>query len=325
MFKQSSTKKLKPKHVFAGLLPTTAALLLLSGSDAQAAGEKVDGTILSFPQTSVGRLDIVKINNLSYIDKLISGANAVGKVMVPAGCAINLKLNYNGSQDTGFLLSLPPDAVRSLDCGQLEMSDQQIGNIAHLAKMVDLNLESTDLTDEALGQLSGLKELRHLNLGDTLITARGLHAIVGMNKLVWLRLSRNAKLGGQIGPDLSRLRSLTFLDLCGTDLDNAMLANLIPLSKLTELNVRRNNISDKGLVYIAKIKSLETLNVTDTLVTKKGLTLLSALPRLKTVFLRMRRYKPEDLAALKKSLLSVKLESGSREDSFPSNTFEPLH
>jgi len=325
MFNQSITQKLKPKQMLARLLQTTVALLLLSHSNAEAAGKKVDGTVLSFPGTSVGRLDIVKINNLSYVDKLISGANAVGKVMIPAGCAINLKLNYHGSQDTRFLLSLPPDAVRSLDCDKLEMSDQQIANIAHLTKMVDLNLESTDLTDAALGQLTGLKELRHLNLGDTLITARGLHAIVSMNKLVWLRLSRNASLSGQIGPDLSRLRSLTFLDLCGTNLDNAMLANLVPLSQLKELNLRRNNVSDKGFVYIAKIKSLEILNATDTLVTIKGLSLLSALPHLRTVFVRMLQYKPEDLAALKKLLPGVKIESGSREDSFPSNTFEPLH
>lgn len=315
----------KFKHSVAMVLQATIICSMVAENGALAADRKAVPTIVTFPSTSVGRVTIVRPNDNAERDDAVSKADARGQLSVPAGCDIHLELNYFGSQDTRFLLALPPQVVRKVDCAKLEMSDKEIANIGHLTRLADLDVECTDMTDAGLKQLSVLRDLRHLNIGGNAITARGLPSILGMKNLVWLRLSRNAELGDKIGPIVGRLTSLKSLDLCGAGVDNALLADLEPLTQLEELNLRRNNISDKGLVYIAKLKSLRELNCTDTLVTAKGLIVLAKLPKLNKVTFRMQDFKRDDLSRLRKAMPGVLFEEGSKIGSFPENAFAPLH
>ncbi|CAN5513295.1 hypothetical protein BH10CYA1_BH10CYA1_53210 [soil metagenome] len=281
-------------------------------------------TVLAFPAVSVGSIQIERANVEANKNTIVSKVEARGKVTVPDGCAIDLQINYNGGQDTRFLLSLPPDAVLKFRGRNLELTDKEISNISHLSKIILLDLEGTEMTDASSKPLSGLKELRDLNIGDTMITANGLPFIIGLKKLESLRLSRN-KLGNAAGPYLSQLTSVKTLDLCGTSLNDSVLACLSSLSKLESLNIRRNNITDQGFTNIAKLKNLRQLNVTDTRVTIKGLRLLSELPKLNQVTLRTGSFKPEELASLKKSLPRVNFINGSREGEFPPTLFDQLH
>lgn len=282
-------------------------------------------TIVTFPAVSIGSIDIIKANDDPMTARAISKTNAKGKVTVPAGCAINLTLNYNGSQDTSFMQKIPPGAIVGLDCKQLEFTDREIANIGHLTGLVKLDVEMTDMTDAAASQLRTLTELRELNMGNTLVTPRGLSFIDGMTKLQWLRLSRNNKLGPEIAPRVSKLKTLKMLDLCGTSINDDTLASLASLNKLEDLTLRRNNITDKGMVHVAKLTTLTRLDITDTRTTAEGLMVLSKLSKLKTLVLRLQAFKRDDLTKLHTALPNTKFENGSKEIEYPKDFFAPLH
>jgi len=89
-----------------------------------------------------------------------------------------------------------------------------------------------------------------------------------------------------IGPNLR------WLDLGGTAITDAGLAQLSSMPNLTRLHLERTRISDGALSKIAPLRQLEYLNLYGTEITDAGLDELQAIPKLKQLYLWQTKVTP---------------------------------
>lgn len=324
MAKTLGYKGSKTKVIAAALLSVLSGLAIsnfCSSSAAEKSTRKED-LIVRFPTRSMGRFGIRRTD--PFKNEQIKGPlQAVGTVRVPPNCAIDLTLNYQGAENSAFLLKLPPEAILWLRSNRLELTDNHIPHIAHLKNLVDLDLEDGELTDEGIKHLAPLAALKRLNLGNNVFTPKSLPILNNKKDLRWLRLSRS-NLGDAAGPYVKQLTKLETLDLCGTQATDKTIPYLVPMPNLKELILKRNNITDKALPEICKMKSLEALDLTDTLVTTKGLTKLNKAPKLKILYIRRHKLTHKQLEELDAALPKIKVVEGSKEVEVPRELFAPL-
>ncbi|MBI1319337.1 MAG: c-type cytochrome [Candidatus Hydrogenedens sp.] len=93
---------------------------------------------------------------------------------------------------------------------------------------------------------------------------------------------------------------ITWLDLSGTGVTDAGLAQLAALGRLTSLHLERTGISDAGLAHLKGLQHLEYLNLYGTKVTGAGVEQLAELKQLRRLYLwqtEVTREQAEKLAA----------------------------
>jgi hypothetical protein len=108
-----------------------------------------------------------------------------------------------------------------------EIPPEALGELRHLATLVELDLGTVNLKDEDLAHVAGLSNLAVLNLSETGLTDAGLD-------------------------HLGRLAKLQILNLYGTKATDAGLAKLANLKQLRQLHVAATGVTDGG---VAKLKS----------------------------------------------------------------------
>lgn len=314
--------KLSFKTKFATCAAFSLILLsaLLSSADC---AEK--STLIRFPQQPIGHYGLVRVAKNPSDDVVLRGNKwAAGVVSVPDGCAINLTLNYQGSQSTNFIRTLPAKILRGLTCRDLEIDDRAVGDLCSQKGLVQLNLQGVDLSDQGIKQISSLKELRKLSLSDTLVTPKGLAVLRDLPFLENLNLSR-LPLGERVDEPLQPLKNLYSLDLTGTQLTDRAVINLPAFPHLRTLILRRNNLTDKCIDSLLRFKKMQNLDFTDTRVTGEGLKRLKGLPRLQMIIIRTASLKFNDKSQLKKLIPGILIEEGSHEKVVPREIFAPLH
>ncbi len=184
----------------------------------------------------------------------------------------------------------------------LPITDDDLGQLEHLANLRVLSLSHCQITDAALWHIGKCAGLEHLYLSHTPITCAGLRHLVDLDELRGIALEGTNVTDHGVG-DLGSLRSLAWIDLSdtrigdgwlqhvgkhgdlqslclsGTDISDGGLSYLGALSKLKTLFLSRTNVSDVGLKHVATLESLRFLTVTATRVTKEGVSnLRHALP-----------------------------------------------
>lgn len=281
--------------------------------------------LIRFPHPAIGRYGLVRVAPNPADDVALSNNQwAAGSIRVPAGCAISLTLNYQGSQSTKFIRTLPAKIVRGLTCRDMEIDDRAVADLCTQKGLVQLNLQGVDLTDDGLKHISSLSELRKLSLSDTLVTPKGLSVLRNLPRLEILSLSR-IPLGERVNEPLQPLKNLYSLDLTGTQLTDKAVMNLPAFPKLRTLILRRNNLTDRCIDSLLRFKGLQNLDFTDTHVTGEGLKRLKGLPRLHLIVIRADVLKGGDKSRIKKLIPGVMIEDGSREKVVPREIFAPLH
>jgi len=281
--------------------------------------------VIRFPQSAIGRYGLVRLAPNPANDVTLSNNQwAAGSIRVPAGCAINLTLNYQGAQNTKFIRTLPAKIVRGLTCRDMEIDDKAVADLCTQKGLVQLNLQGVDLTDDGLKHIGSLSELRKLSLCDTLVTPKGLSILRNLPLLESLNLSR-IPLGESVNVALQPLKNLYNLDLTGTQLTDKAVMNLPTFPKLRTLILRRNNLTDKCIYSLLRFKGLQNLDFTDTHVTGEGLKRLKGLPCLHLIIIRTAVLKVGDKSQIKKLIPGVMVEEGSHEKVVPREIFAPLH
>ena len=109
---------------------------------------------------------------------------------------------------------------------------------------------------------------------------------------------------------LSKVETMTDLNLASRELSDADLKHIAPLKNMTRLHLERNKITDAGLAHIKGMKHLHYLNLYGTQVTDKGLANLNGMKNLKKLYLWQTKVTDGGLAALKKSLPGVQITMG---------------
>jgi mono/diheme cytochrome c family protein len=103
---------------------------------------------------------------------------------------------------------------------------------------------------------------------------------------------------------------VTRLNLAGTAITDAGLAQLAGLTKLTKLHLEKTAITDAGLVHLKGLTNLEYLNLYGTQVTDGGLQELAALPHLKKLYLWQTGVSKEAAAAFVAAHPGVLVDTG---------------
>jgi hypothetical protein len=117
----------------------------------------------------------------------------------------------------------------------VSITDFNIGEIAEMDQLEQLDVSDSGLTDRGVSQLAALKKMRVLNLSGTRVSARGLESLAGLPDLTHLQLSRNTRIDDRAVPVLLRLDGLKVLELQETSLTAEGLLQLGAMKSLEQL------------------------------------------------------------------------------------------
>ena len=109
---------------------------------------------------------------------------------------------------------------------------------------------------------------------------------------------------------LKELKDVYQVNLRGTDITDAGLANLAGLTSLVRLHLEKTKISDAGLVHLKPLANLEYLNLYGAPVTDAGLANLEGLKKLKKVFLWETKVTDEGCNKLKAAVPEIQITRG---------------
>lgn len=114
-------------------------------------------------------------------------------------------------------------------------------------------------------------------------------------------------LGSKSNPEMTKRlvelkENLVWLNLSRANINDASLAPIDELKKLTRLHLDNTAITDAGLSSVTSLTSLEYLNLYNTPVTDAGITKLSTLKNLKKLFLWQSKVTADGVAKLQKAL-----------------------
>lgn len=178
--------------------------------------------------------------------------------------------------------------AREVSLARQPVGDAQLAKLP--ARIQKLDLEATEVGDLGVQKLAGLKDLRELNLSYTTVTDAGIAALAALPNLKVLRLA-----GTQIsGVGLNGLKAVVDLDL------SACPVKSIPmLPSIERLNLSGSDVGDAALADLAKLPALKALNLNSTDVGDAGLKNLAALTGLRELGLNYGRFTDKGMDALK--------------------------
>jgi uncharacterized membrane protein/mono/diheme cytochrome c family protein len=121
--------------------------------------------------------------------------------------------------------------------------------------------------------------------------------------------------GGSLGESqlqaLAPLRDqLTWLDLGGTDMTDAGLAQVAALPNLTRLHLQKTQVTDAGLKHLKGLEHLSYLNLYGTQVTDEGLKQLEELKNLRSLYLWQTKVTEKGVKELQAKIPGLKVDTG---------------
>ena len=145
------------------------------------------------------------------------------------------------------------------------------------------------------------------------LEARGLVVNPIAMNLNWRALNLSLHASQDLGKALPLLKDvlgLVDLNLGGTKIKDADLANLKGLTNLDHLHLENTPITDAGLAHLKGLTKLNYLNLYGTQVSDAGLAQLKGLTNLQHLYLWQTKTTPAGAADLKKALPGVDISTG---------------
>ena len=202
---------------------------------------------------------------------------ATGRVPVPAGNEVKLRVRTEACCDPGVLRRLDPGDVQALSLAGAGGCKPWVTSLRHLEGLEILDLWAASAGDEAMQFVSRLSRLRVLDLWGTRVSDAGLAMLTSLPGL--RRLTVPGRHIGDAGmPSLADLGSLRELDLSGSSVTDAGLAFLTRAHSLVRLSLWGTHVTDGGLRHLQRLTSLAEIDLGATSVTDGGLAHLLHLP-----------------------------------------------
>ena len=133
------------------------------------------------------------LKKLGYAEVILPPIKEVGeawgKVHVPQGADIGLKVRYYASTDLSPLSNLEPDDLQAICLENTRVEDNQLFHLQGLTGLKELSLNNTQITNYGLKYLQNLTALTHLDLSSTSINTKGLKYIINLPNLKYLYVS----------------------------------------------------------------------------------------------------------------------------------------
>jgi Leucine-rich repeat (LRR) protein len=157
----------------------------------------------------------------------------------------------------------------SLHLGETRVDE--LGPIAHLTALTQLDLAGTPIDDTGLAPIVAMTGMTSLNLTNTKITNAGLAHLKNHTKLFRLKLSRT-RIDDDASRQISALTALDTLQLDETQITDAALVRFRDLPKLKLLDVRGTRVSNAGLASLTDSSSLTAVWAQQTKITRAGVS-----------------------------------------------------
>lgn len=151
-------------------------------------------------------------------------------------------------------------AVFEVKCGGMDVSDNDLANLAQFAELETLILSATSVTDDGMEHLHELANLKQLYLDKTWISDVGL--------------SR-----------LKNLTSLEILDLSDSDISDDGLKHLAAMQNLYILRLRDTRVDGTGFVHLRNLPKLEVLNLLGTVLIEEAFEHIAELPHVGNLYI----------------------------------------
>ncbi|CAN0208845.1 unnamed protein product [Pylaiella littoralis] len=189
--------------------------------------------------------------------------------------------------------------LTALNLDRCSVGDVGARALSSLVNLERLNLAETAISDSGMTHLAPLTRLKDLSLFFCKITDAGLGPLAALTGLVRLNLDME-DVGDAGMVQLSRLRLLESLDVFSASVSDYGVAHgLTRLPSLTSLEVCSGRLTDRGLYHLSRVKSLTRLNVSQNLgVTAAGVRHVGTLTGLRALNLSSCSVTPASLDSL---------------------------
>lgn len=218
---------------------------------------------------------------------------AHGRVRVPAGCELGLRLAPGA--DAGALRSLLPGDLQRLSVRQ--EADEVLALAGHLSGLSALDLWGADVGDDAMFWVAACADLEDLDLWGTRVGPAGLlrlGCLAGLRRLT----APGPSWGDDAAAALGRFPGLRVLDLAGTMVSDRGIDRMGGVAQLTRLSLWGTRVTDQSLPLLARFSRLAAVDLGGTAITDRGLDALIDLAHLRWVSLQDTLVSREGLARL---------------------------
>ena len=210
-------------------------------------------------------------------------ADARGSVSVGANKEVLLVVRKDRNVDLSALSALKANDLQALTFQAGGFSGRQLGHVADLTGLRELDLRRTSVTDDDLGHLRRLSSLRKLLLCDTQVGNCGMEHVKHLKRLEKLNLC-GTKVGDKGIEHLRGLDRLEWLNIYDTKATDAALATLSKPRSLKHLQAS-TGLSDAGLAHLSIMPELSILDITSKAITNQGLRQIGRCARMRHVAL----------------------------------------
>ena len=197
--------------------------------------------------------------------------------------------------------------INSVDLSEATVSNELLLHVANLQEVTRLNLSFAEIDDIGLRTIAHLP-LRELWLQSTNITDASAATISKMETLSFLQLN-SLSLSDQFLAELKGLPNLKILGLRGTLVTGDGMKHLSRHPKLSELDVYKTEVDDTGVDALTACQMLRFIGLSNTRITNDVLQKLSNVPRLSRVDLSGNRVlRQESIATFRKNHPTCRVE-----------------
>ena len=222
---------------------------------------------------------LTKLRNLSMYSANLNGPGL--QFLANLKSLENLDLESTHIDDAGFEHIAGLTGLVGLRVSGTRITDVSVERISGLPKLTLLNLSQTAITDAGLAHLEKLRALENLFLDTTKVSAEGLQHLASCP--IEFMSIQQTPLDNAAIEQIDKISSLRVLILGGWYLTDENLQHLHPPSQLTSLNLYGTNISDAGLANLKELRNLQEIKMThNTRVTPAGVRELhKSLPKVR--------------------------------------------
>jgi serine/threonine protein kinase/Leucine-rich repeat (LRR) protein len=161
-------------------------------------------------------------------------------------------LNLIGTQVTPTAVAKSLPNLTSLQMYGSGVTDAEVGRLATMRQLVQLELHAIPAGDLGLEQLKKLPQLNRLTYISPNLTEAGLATLTGFSKLEHLSVAHSQQLGDAAAARLGELKNLATLSLEDTSVTDAGLAQLRGLTKLQSLDLPQTKVTAAGVAEFRK-------------------------------------------------------------------------
>lgn len=157
----------------------------------------------------------------------------------------------------------PEKLIAALNSKDGTLTDQEIVRAARIPEIIEklttLDASNSKVTDHGLQQFKEFPHLARVDITGLQITGAGIEGLASLNELRELTATF-VKIGVPDGWEkIGKLSQIERLDLRSTNITDAEVHYLKPMSALKELNVSNTRLTDAGLAELAELPNLEIL------------------------------------------------------------------